>query len=181
MYSVSDFERFSQRIVASAESRAKAIVTEASGYAERRLKEVEEETKRTYEEGMREIEKEATAYEKEVRAKMDTAIRVAWQEALAEKKDAVMDALENRIDREFETLAHCFLEWLTTRYHEGRIELYDRLRYEKSERFEMVPIPEKAVRLTRENLIVAFTPDSVMEEFAPLIDETLSKMLKVRH
>jgi vacuolar-type H+-ATPase subunit H len=177
VYSASDFEKFSRKILSSADRRAAGIVARASEEAEAALSEAEEEARRRYEEGLRAIGKEAAAFEKEARAKIETSARVAWQRELARRKASVLESLEKRIDGAFETLARCFLEWLLSRYGEGRIELYEGLRPDVPEGFEVVAVPEKAVRLTKENLIVEFTPASVMEEFAPLVDGILAKTL----
>ncbi len=178
MYSASDFEKFSGRVLSSAEARAKRILAEASEQARKLLKDTEIEAEKRYEEGLLALKKEAEAFEKEARAKIETAARTAWQRELAERKASVMEALENRMEREFETLAGCFTDWLASRYEEGRLELYERLPREGLEKFEVTPVPGKIVRLTKGNLIVAFTPASAAEEFAPLVDEILVKSLK---
>ena len=178
MYSASDFERFSKRILTSAQKRAREIVAEAAEYADKRMKEAETEARERYASGLEALKKEASSYEKERRAAIETALKVSWQNELAKRKRAVLQALEKRISEVFETLALCFLQWLKQHHGSGRIDLYESLPREGLESFDVRPTSQKMVRLTRGNLIVAFTPDSVMEEFERLIDETLSTYLK---
>jgi len=178
VYSASDFDKFSQRISTAAKAKADMIVAEASRYARNRLNAAEKEAKQKYEEGRRQIEKEVLSYEKEEKVKIETSLRIAWQQVVGENKKRAIKILRQRIEREFESLANCFLQWLMTRYDGGRIELYEHLRYEEKEGFKIVQVPEKVIRFTRANLIVVFTSASVVEEFTPLIDEALSDILK---
>jgi hypothetical protein len=178
VYSASDFERFETAIEASARRKADSIITEAEKYAMGRLRSTETEERKRLLKSLEEMEQSAEAFRKKERSRTEMDISRKRQIYLSKKKHAFHHAVREEIKKRFSELAECFLGQLTENYEDGRLEIYHNLKTVGTEKFEIIKTREKLVRFSRKNLIMELTPDTIMEEFAGLIDRRFSQTLK---
>ncbi|WP_200763073.1 hypothetical protein [Nitrosophilus alvini] len=179
MYSESDFENFSRKILSSAKNRAEEILEEAREYARKKIENAQNEALATLNEAAIKLRKEAESFKKEEYTKLESELKIDWQLFLSDIKAAVLADTLKEIERNFEKMAGCFLKWLKEIYKEGNLTVYENLETEGFDNFNITKTPQKIVKFSKENIIIEFSPESVMEEFSVMIDEELSKHIEV--
>ena len=177
MYSESDFESFSKKIITAAYKRADVTVEKAKKRAGNITADAKREAERLAKESEEALRQELKAYEKENRSRIESEIAKEWSGYLSEVRSKIVDETEKRLEERFEELAQSFLAWIAKRYKEGKIEIYDGVDSSRLRGFDIRKVPEKRAVFSTKNLFIELSPASLVEEYSSLIEEEIAKKI----
>ncbi|WP_457594426.1 hypothetical protein [Hydrogenimonas sp.] len=146
-------------------------------YAKRKLKEAQKEASQRYERLMEAAKKEVRSLREEELARIESEAARKRQALLADLKAELLEEVRKDLEERFEEIAVCFLRWLEERFEEGDLTLYEKLETGGLGKFRLQRTPRKEIRFSQKNVVVVFTPDSIMEEFSAMIEEEISKRI----
>ncbi len=177
MYSESDFENFSKKLISSAEERAQKIVSEAKAAAEEKVKAAEEEAAKSESEALQVLKKELRSFEEEQKAKAESDSIREWHRFLSDLKAEVTKEIEEEIESRFEEIAQVFLKWIETKFPDGELQIYEGVRTDGLEAYKVVKTADKKVVFSKENAIIELTPASLIEEYSWLVEKEIAKRI----
>ncbi len=177
MYSESDFESFSKKIITAAYKRADTTLDEAKKRSGKIAADAKREAELVAMESEEALERELKAYEKEYRSRIESEIAKEWSGYLSEVRSKIVDETKKRLEERFEELARSFLAWIAGRYREGEIEIYEGVDSSGLRGFDIRKIAEKRVVFGTKNLFIELSPASLVKEYSSLIEEEIAKKI----
>ncbi len=179
MYSESDFENFSKKIVSSALESVQKISEEAKRRAEKKVDNARMEAKEIEKRSMEALKKELHSFEEEQKAKIESEAAAEWYRFLSELKSNVISDIKRELDQRFEELAEIFLKWLKETFEDGELRIWKEIENDIPDRFNIQRIPQKKIVFSKNNLIIEFGPDSLIDEYSELIEKEMAKRIGV--
>jgi len=177
VYSESDFETFSRKILSSARQRAEERVKKARADAERKLEKARKEASGLYEKLLEETKNEFHSLREEELAGIESEVARKRHALFADLKTQLLEEVQRDLEERFEEIAVCFLRWLAERFDDGELTLYEKLQADGIEKFRLRRVPQKEIRFWKGSVVVEFTPVSIMEEFSAMIEEEISRRI----
>ena len=177
MYSESDFESFSKKIITAAYKRADTTLDEAKKRAGKIAADAKREAELVAMESEEALERELKAYEKEYRSRIESEIAKEWSGYLSEVRSKIVDEIEKRLEERFDELAQSFLTWIAGRYKEGEIQIYEGVDSSGLKGFDILKTAEKRAVFSTKNLFIELSPASLVEEYSSLIEEEIAKKI----
>ncbi len=172
--SVSDFERYALKSKKRIAAKVKKSEDEASAYALEKEKEAQQETERWLQQSRSEWKRELSARQKQGKRGVSDEVKRQWSAYKKERKQALESALRVRLAEAFPALAECFIDWVSQNYETGVLIMPKAYAASvKTERFDLHESKKEQVVFTSGNLYIEYSVERIIEELG---DDIVSSM-----
>ena len=176
----SEFNEFKNEVLKYAEEKAREIIKNALKEKDRKVTSVREEAEKLYRKRLKELEVLIERNRNERINRIEFEYRNKKLEIVEGMRRKVITGLKKHIEENFKELAECFLRDISERFDDGDVYIPEELKSlsETFEKFNVKVHGKKEIVFEKENVIVRFSAETVLQEYEDTINRELLKVFE---
>jgi len=159
----SDFDSFRKSVISRYKSYCEDMIKEAENKKKLKIKEAKEKGENLYKKEIQLFKSHMERLEKKGLLDLEQKLRKKLNLKLKELEDDLKDGIRESLEQNFEQFVYCFSKWLKKRFSEGLVKTKKEF-FPYFEGYSLAETDRNEVVFEKENVIITFSPEKVVEE-----------------
>ena len=176
MYLESNFKTFKQNLEALHAGDEKTVLTQADNYSKDKQESAHNDAYNFYKNSSIQFEQELQSKRTGKLLNLDLKYKKKHHDIHIKASQMIKDELEKIIDKDFDSYAKCFVQYLDENFDTGEVTTYKR--FKELEKFNIKTTDQKQIIFCTQNKIIKISTKSIMDEYEELIKNKISQYME---